>query len=33
MPFGAIYVFDGDGAVVIGVVHGSRHPRRWKSRL
>jgi len=25
--------FDGDGAVVIGVLHGSRHPRRWKNRL
>ncbi len=32
-PFGAFYVVDDDGAVVIGVVHGSRHPRRWKSRL
>jgi hypothetical protein len=24
---------DDDGAVVIGVIHGSRHPRRWKNRL
>jgi plasmid stabilization system protein ParE len=32
-PFGVFYVVDGDGAVVIGVLHGSRHPRRWKSRL
>jgi hypothetical protein len=24
---------DADGAVVIGVLHGSRHPRLWKSRL
>jgi plasmid stabilization system protein ParE len=32
-PFGVFYFADGDGAVVIGVLHGSRHPRRWKSRL
>jgi plasmid stabilization system protein ParE len=32
-PFGVFYFVDGDGAVVIGVLHGSRHPRRWKSRL
>ena len=32
-PFGFFYVVDGDGAVVIGVLHGSRHPRRWKNRL
>jgi plasmid stabilization system protein ParE len=32
-PFGVFYFADGDGAVVIGILHGSRHPRRWKSRL
>jgi plasmid stabilization system protein ParE len=32
-PFGVFYLVDGDGVVVIGVIHGSRHPRRWKSRL
>lgn len=32
-PFGALYLVDGDGVVVIGVLHGSRHPYRWKSRL
>ncbi len=32
-PFGVFYFVDGDGAIVIGVLHGSRHPRRWKSRL
>jgi len=32
-PFGVFYLVDGDGVVVIGVLHGSRHPRRWKSRL
>jgi plasmid stabilization system protein ParE len=31
-PFGALYFVDGDGAVVIGVLHGSRHPHHWKSR-
>ena len=30
---GLFYLVDGDGAVVIGVLHGSRHPRRWKNRL
>ena len=32
-PFGVFYFVDSDGAVVVGVLHGSRHPRRWKSRL
>ncbi len=32
-PFGVFYLVDGDEAVVIAVLHGSRHPRRWKSRL
>ena len=32
-PFGVFYLVDGDGTVVIGVLHGSRHPRLWKSRL
>jgi plasmid stabilization system protein ParE len=32
-PFGVFFLVDADGAVVIGVFHGSRHPRRWKSRL
>ena len=32
-PFGVFYLVDDDGVVVIGVIHGSRHPRRWKSRL
>jgi plasmid stabilization system protein ParE len=32
-PFGVFNFADGDGAVVIGVIHGSRHPRRWTSRL
>jgi plasmid stabilization system protein ParE len=32
-PFGVFFLVDGDGAVVIGVLNGSRHPRRWKSRL
>jgi len=32
-PFSVFYLIDDDGAVVIGVIHGSRHPRLWKSRL
>lgn len=32
-PFGVFFLVDDDGAVVIGVLHGSRHPLRWKSRL
>jgi plasmid stabilization system protein ParE len=32
-PFGVFYLVDDEGAVVIGVIHGSRHPRLWKSRL
>jgi plasmid stabilization system protein ParE len=32
-PFGVFFLVDDDGAVVIGVLHGIRDPRRWKSRL
>jgi plasmid stabilization system protein ParE len=32
-PFSFFYIVDGHGAIVIGILHGSRHPRRWKSRL
>lgn len=31
-PFGIFYQIDDAGAVVVAVLHGSRHPRRWKSR-
>jgi plasmid stabilization system protein ParE len=31
-PFGIFYEVDDAGVVVIAVMHGSRHPRRWKSR-
>jgi plasmid stabilization system protein ParE len=32
-PFGVFYLADGDGAVVVGVFHGSRHPRHWRRRV
>jgi plasmid stabilization system protein ParE len=32
-PFGIFYRIDGDRIVVLAILHGSRHPRRWKGRL
>ena len=32
-PFGVFYVFDRDGVMVLGVLHGSRHPRFWMNRV
>lgn len=31
-PFGVYYQVEDDAIVVIAVMHGSRDPRRWKSR-
>jgi toxin ParE1/3/4 len=34
--FGAYLIFyrvDGDDLVVLAVIHGARHPRRWKRRV
>jgi len=31
-PFGIFYQVDDAGVVVVAVLHGSRHPRRWKTR-
>lgn len=31
-PFGVYYRVETDRLVVIAVMHGSRHPRRWQSR-
>ena len=31
-PFGVYYRVSGQHAVVIAVLHGSRHPRRWMDR-
>ena len=31
-PFGVFYVRRKDDVFVVGVVHHSRHPRRWKRR-
>jgi plasmid stabilization system protein ParE len=31
-PFGIFYQVDSEGVVVIAVIHGSRHPRRWQGR-
>jgi plasmid stabilization system protein ParE len=32
-PFAVFYVLDRDGVVVLGVLHGSRHPRFWMNRV
>jgi toxin ParE1/3/4 len=32
-PFGVFYLADGAGAVVVGIFHGSRHPRHWRRRV
>ena len=31
-PFGIFYRIDRDFIAVLAVLHGSRHPQRWKSR-
>ena len=31
-PFGVFYVIEGEQAVVIGILHGSRDPQAWKAR-
>lgn len=31
-PFGIYYRIESTTLVIIAVMHGSRHPRRWKSR-
>ena len=31
-PFGVYYLIESDEIVVVAVMHGSRNPRRWKSR-
>jgi len=31
-PYGVFYRIIGDNTVVIGCLHGSRNPRRWKGR-
>ncbi|MCD5417498.1 type II toxin-antitoxin system RelE/ParE family toxin [Candidatus Bipolaricaulota bacterium] len=31
-PFGVFYRIEGDSIVVVAVLHGSRHPKRWKER-
>jgi plasmid stabilization system protein ParE len=32
-PFAVFYVLDRDGVMVLGVLHGSRHPRFWMTRV
>jgi len=31
-PFGIFYQVESDDVVVIAIIHGSRHPRRWQGR-
>ena len=31
-PFGVYFRADGPSIIVIAIMHGSRNPRRWKSR-
>ena len=31
-PFGVFYRVESNAIVVLAVMHGSRHPRRWKTR-
>jgi toxin ParE1/3/4 len=32
-PYGVFYLVEASRIVVVGVLHGRRSPRRWKSRL
>jgi plasmid stabilization system protein ParE len=31
-PFGIFYQVEADGVIVVAIIHGSRHPRRWQGR-
>jgi len=31
-PYGVYYLVRSEGIVVVGIVHGRRHPRRWRRR-
>ena len=31
-PFAVFYIFEEDVVLVVGVLHGSRHPRNWMRR-
>ena len=32
-PFGIYYLIEEDSLVVVAVMHGSRHPKRWQQRI
>jgi plasmid stabilization system protein ParE len=32
-PFGVYYRVEGDEVVIVAIMHGSRHPRRWHGRI
>ncbi len=31
-PFGVFYIVENNEIIVLAVIHGSRHPKRWKRR-
>ena len=31
-PFGVFYMIEDDGALIVAILHGSRHPRTWRER-
>lgn len=32
-PFGLFYLAEEDTVIVLAVMHGSRHPKKWKKRM
>ena len=32
-PFNIFYLIDGDTIIIVAVIHGSRHPKKWQKRI
>lgn len=32
-PFNIFYLVEGNSIIIVAVIHGSRHPRKWQKRI
>ena len=32
-PFNIFYLVEGESIIVVAVIHGSRHPKKWQKRI
>ena len=32
-PFNIFYLVEGNSIIIVAVIHGSRHPKRWQKRI